>query len=321
MSWQLKNERFLGMNTIRLSDKTPTISVLLPVYNAERYLSAAVESVLNQTFDDFELLAFDDGSSDRSLSILREFAAKDSRVRVLSRENRGYLVALNEMIAIARGRYLARMDADDICLPQRFEKQVAYLEAHSECVVVGSKCLAIDPEGMPIREFVGHFVHDEIDAALMSGEGQSRMCHPSVMMRRVAIVQVGCYREEYYFAEDVDLLLRLAEIGKLANIPEILILYRLHLKSVCHAHSEEQRNRGRQAVKMAWKRRGIDGVGGMADSTEKLETHADAHRRWAWWALSAGNLTTARKHAVKALAKDPFNIENLRVVACAIRGR
>ena len=146
------------MHTTRLSNKTPAISVLLPVYNAERYLGLAVESVLNQTFDDFELLAFDDGSSYQSLSILREFAAKDSRVRVSSRENRGPLVvALNEMIAIARGPYLARMDADDICRSQRFEKQVAYLEAHPECVMVGSKCLAIDPEGMPIREFVGHF--------------------------------------------------------------------------------------------------------------------------------------------------------------------
>jgi glycosyltransferase involved in cell wall biosynthesis len=304
-----------------MAKASPTISVLLPVYNSQRYLRLAIESILTQTFDDFELLALDDGSNDNSLSILCEFEANDSRVRVLSRENRGLVATLNELIAVSCGRYLARMDSDDICRPRRFEKQVAFLEAHPECVVVGSKCLAIDPEGMPIREFVGHFVHDEIDAALISGGGQGRMSHPSVMMRREAIVQVGCYREEYRFAEDVDLFLRLAEIGKLANIPEVLILYRLHLNSVCHAHSEEQRNVGRQAVKMAWKRRGIDGICGMVDSTEKLETNADAHRRWAWWALSGGNLTTARKHAIKAFAKDPFNIENLRVVACAIRGR
>src|SRR5690242_20811965 len=104
----------------------PKVSVLMPVYNAEHYLQTAVESVLNQTFKDFELVAFDDGSTDRSLSMLRAFESKDARVRVISRENRGYLIALNEMIALARGEYLARMDADDICRPTRFEKQVKF---------------------------------------------------------------------------------------------------------------------------------------------------------------------------------------------------
>src|SRR5690348_4391733 len=100
----------------------PKVSVLLPVFNAERYLRAAVDSVLSQTFDDFELLAFDDGSTDQSLSILREIEANDRRIKVISRENRGYLVVLNELVELARGSYLARMDADDICRPTRFEK-------------------------------------------------------------------------------------------------------------------------------------------------------------------------------------------------------
>src|ERR1035437_10045946 len=96
--------------------EAPTISVLLPAYNAELYLRQAVDSVLAQSFADFELLALDDGSTDRSLSILREYESKDSRVRVISRENRGLVSSLNELITESRGRYLARMDADDVCL-------------------------------------------------------------------------------------------------------------------------------------------------------------------------------------------------------------
>lgn len=206
------------MVTTRLNVTAPTISVLLPVYNSGRYIGAAIESVLAQTFDDFELFALDGGSTDKTLSILRKFETKDRRIRVISRENLALVPSLNEMIALAQGRYLARMDGDDICRPQRFEKQVAYLDTHSECVAVGSRSLFIDPQGMPICEHLNELTHDEIDAAHMSGRVGSRICHPSVMMRREAVLQVGLYDEVYRYAEDMDLFLRLAEIGKLANL-------------------------------------------------------------------------------------------------------
>lgn len=299
---------------------SPTVSVLVPVFNSERYIHVAIQSILIQTFVDFELLAIDDGSSDSSLAILRKLEQTDSRLRVFSRENRGVAPTRNELISVARGRYLAKMDSDDISRPQRFEKQVAYLDAHPECVAVGTGALFIDPEGMPLREFIYETTHDEIDKAHLSGTSGSRICHPSVMMRREAVFRVGNYREEYRFAEDMDLFLRLAEIGKLANLSDILIEYRQHLKSIGYAHRIEESQFAMQAMRAAWTRRGIAAVPNVVESPMKLEAAADTHRKWAWWALSEGNLAAARKHSIKALMKQPFNVENLRVVACAIRG-
>jgi glycosyltransferase involved in cell wall biosynthesis len=299
---------------------SPKVSVLLPVYNAESYLRRAIESVLVQTFTDFELLALDDGSTDKSLSILREFAGKDSRVRVISRENRGLVVTLNELIAKSESQYLARMDADDICRPQRFERQVSYFDAHPDCVAVGTRSLIIDSDGMPITETTNELAHDEIELAHLSGAGESRMCHPSVMIRRDAIMQVGQYRREYQFAEDLDLFLRLGEIGKLANLPDVLLEYRQHMESIGYTHGDLQRNAARQALREAWLRRGIPVYPFISEPTTRPDTAADVHRMWAWWAMSAGNLATARKHAILALVRNPFNVESLRALACAIRG-
>lgn len=310
----------LNMNVSRLNRADPIISVLMPVYNTARYARTAVESVLSQTFVDFELLALDDGSTDKSLSILREFAAKDHRVQILSRRNRGLVLTRNELIAAARGHYLAVMDSDDISRPQRFEKQVAYLDAHSDCVAVGSRSLIIDSAGLPIIESKNELTHNELDLAHVSEKFESRMCHSSVMMRREAVMHAGSYRGEYRFSEDLDLFLRLAEMGKLANLPEVLVEYRQHLRSVSFTDHDEQRYNAKQAVRAAWARRGIRGSLEKSELATKLETPADTHRKWAWWALSAGNLTTARKHATLALAKNPLNIENLRVLVCSIRG-
>jgi glycosyltransferase involved in cell wall biosynthesis len=311
----------MAMTVVQLDCASPTISVILPVYNAAQYLRAAVDSVLGQTFEDFELLAFDDGSADGSLKILREFESKDRRVRAFSRENRGLVQTLNELIGLSRGRYLARMDADDISRPQRFEKQIAYLESHSECVAVGTGSLLIDPNGRPICEHTYELTHDEIDKIHLSGEGSSRLCHPSIIMRKDAVLQIGLYREEFRLAEDLDLFLRLSEIGKLANIPDIMLEYRHHLGSVCYTNVDEQSNVGRRAVAIARMRRGLVSRPEIYPLAVNSASNADTHRKWAWWALSAGNVTTARKHAITALAKEPLNKENLRVFVCAMRGR
>lgn len=299
---------------------SPKVSVILPVYNASQYLRAAIESVLGQTVTDFELLVIDDGSTDGSISILRDAADRDTRVSFRSRQNRGLVTTLNELIEWSRGEYLARMDADDICRPLRLEKQIGYLDEHPECVAVGSASLIIDPEGMPICEHQYELTHEEIDSAHTSEMVGSRICHPSVMMRREAIMQVGLYDEQYRYAEDLDLFLRLAEIGTLANLPEVLLSYRHHLSSVCYTYTSEQRTVARRAINAARTRRGIAMVSATCKADLESVTDADVHRKWAWWALSAGNLKTARKHALKALVADPFNIENLRASVCAIRG-
>jgi glycosyltransferase involved in cell wall biosynthesis len=281
-----------------------------------------VNSVLTQTFNDFELLMLDDGSTDRSLEILRDFEAKDDRVRLLRRENRGLVPTLNELIDTARGTYLARMDGDDICRAHRFERQVKYLEARPDCVAVGSQYLIMDTSGMPITGSSNELTHDEIDSAHLSGVCESRICHPSVMLRRDAVVQIGKYRGMY--AEDMDLFLRLAEIGKLSNLSEVLLDYRQHLASISYTRGDQQRKANLEAVKTAWRRRGINiSSATLAAATKHASqsvTKADAHRNWAWWALMAGNVATARKHSVLALAQNPLCLENLKAFACAIRG-
>src|SRR3954453_17337226 len=124
---------------------TPAVSVVMSVRNVARYAAQAIESVLAQTFTDYEFLIIDDGSKDGTGKILKEYARKDTRIRILTGPERGLSMALNLGIAEARAPLLARMDGDDICLPTRFEKQVAYMHEHPECVLVGCRCELIDP--------------------------------------------------------------------------------------------------------------------------------------------------------------------------------
>ncbi|HTL31419.1 MAG TPA: glycosyltransferase, partial [Tepidisphaeraceae bacterium] len=192
----------------------PAISVLMTVYNSRQYVAEAAQSILDQTFRDFEFIIIDDGSSDDSLAILKQLAETDSRVRLVSRPNTGLARALNEGLDLAESEFVARMDADDVSLPQRFEKQIAYLRSHPDCVAVGSQAVNIDPYGMPLLRRDVKLTHDEIDAELMQGKGGA-MIHPAVMMRRDAVLAAGKYRHEYNTLEDLDLFLRLAERGKL----------------------------------------------------------------------------------------------------------
>ena len=125
----------------------PLISVIMPVFNAARYLSKAVDSVLAQTLGDFEFIIIDDGSTDASETILRKYAEQDSRIRLTRRPNTGYVVALNEGLAQACGEFIARMDADDVCLPKRFERQAQFLREHPDVVLVGGRVEIIDEGG------------------------------------------------------------------------------------------------------------------------------------------------------------------------------
>ena len=141
-------------------------------------------------------------------------------------------------------------------------------------------------------------------------------------MRKKAVMQVGLYRGECRNAEDIDLFLRLAEIGKLANLPDVLLDYRYHLASTSFTYNDELRNNTRQVVREARLRRGMTGIFEMPElePVKKHESREELHRKWAWWALSGGNVATARKHAILALLRNPINIENLRITACALWG-
>lgn len=296
------------------------ISVLMPVYNAEPYVAEAVESVLNQTFTDFEFIIINDGSTDSSLEILQKYASQDTRIKLISRENRGLIITLNEGLALARGTLIARMDADDINCIDRFEKQLDYLNSYPNCVAVGTKTQLIDDENDALCFMGEHESHEEIDSRHIRGIG-GMIIHPSAMIQRAAMISIGGYLDSYPHAEDVDFWLRLAEYGELANLPEVLFKYRQHFESVGYKHRLTQIESVRKAVKAACLRRGIDfDPNTIVERKYIVPKKCEIYSKWAWWSLNAGNTKTARKYALKAVLLSPLTFANWKTIVCAVRG-
>lgn len=219
----------------------PAISVAMSVYNGERYLVAAIESILNQDFSDFEFLILDDGSSDSTPDIIRKYAAGDWRIRPIIRENRGLIVSLNQMLEEASAPIIARMDADDISKPGRFSAQKAFLEANPDYGVVGTWSEDIDEntEPMSIDGADQPLTHEEMLRAIEIGD--QLVCHPSAMYRRDIVLAVGGYHAAFKHCEDLDLWLRLASVTRLGNLGERLLRYRRFAGQVSRRHATEQR--------------------------------------------------------------------------------
>jgi hypothetical protein len=205
--------------------RVPVVTVVLPVFNAEPYLDEALASILGQSLADFELIAINDGSTDGSGRILTEHAARDARIHVVSLENRGLSRSLNEGLKAARANYVAIMNADDVALPDRLSKQAAFLDAHPSVAAVGGQVRLMLADGK-----VGPATRlPQPPAAIRSFLNQtSPFAHPAVMLRRQAALAAGGYRPQIQPAEDLDLWLRLAERYDLANLPDVVLHYRLH---------------------------------------------------------------------------------------------
>jgi GT2 family glycosyltransferase len=216
----------------------PAITVVLPFRDAERHLTEALDSILSQEFTDFELLALDDGSRDRSRSLVEAAAQRDTRVRLLCPEVRGLPAVLNVGIREAQGRYVARMDGDDIAMPQRFVLQLAALEQDPRLLVVGSAVEQIDSLGRPLE--TAWYPGNPATIRTILASGRCCLCHPSTMIRRDALVAVGGYRTSVPLTEDFDLWLRLARLGDLRNLGWRLLRYRLHSGSVAFQRTRQQ---------------------------------------------------------------------------------
>ena len=297
----------------------PTVSAILPVYNGAKYLRESVKSILQQTFTDFELIAVDDGSTDNSLRILNDLARSDNRMRIISRPNTGVSGAANDGIAIARGQFLARMDADDIAMPMRFEKQVAYLRAHPEVVLLGTRVLLIDPYGSPLHEGDQQLEHEAIEKEMLNGVGWA-VAQPTSMIPAAAFKAVGSYRADRVPSEDLDLFLRLAEIGRVANLPEVLLHYRQHPQSANHTRFEEQNALKRAILTEAHARRGIALPADWIPPRRSVLPLDEEINLWGWRALKSGHVSAARKHAMKLVRMKPCSKESWRLMVCAIRG-
>ena len=213
----------------------PKITVLMPVYNCELYIKEAVDSILNQTFSDFEFIIIDDASTDATVSIIRSY--NDSRIYLVEKTfNTGLTNSLNHGLSIAKGEYIARMDGDDVSLPERFLQQVAFLDKNLDVVVCGGyfKIIGMDkiitvPEN-----------HEDIKLAMLK---DCAIAHPTVMMRKETLKQHSLmYDITKEPAEDYDLWTRLLSIGKLHNLQKVLLNYRVHNSQVSQKRNVQQIN-------------------------------------------------------------------------------
>lgn len=217
----------------------PKVSVVMPAYNAEKYIREAVDSILNQTFTDFEFIIINDGSTDRTKEIILEY--DDPRIVLLENEkNSGIVVTLNKGIQFARGEYIARMDSDDISLRNRIERQVSFLDSHVHIGVVGS-ALQVFGEGIDTKDRFFSDSKGKLKAELLFN---SCLAHPTVMFRRSLIQNINaCYDIQYAGIEDFALWWKLAQVTDIGCINEVLLRYRSHEKQITKEKSDARLER------------------------------------------------------------------------------
>ncbi len=219
--------------------QSPSVSVLMPVYNAEKYLKYSIESILNQTFLNFQFFIVNDGSDDNSENVILDYANKDKRIVYIKNEhNEGLIHTLNKGIDIINSKYLVRMDADDIAMPERIKKQVEFMESNPEILISGTQ-IQYFGESNNISDFPLN--HKSIHARLLFG---SALAHPTIIIQLNKLKAHGLkYDESYLHAEDYNLWTRAAKVGKLANIDEVLLHYRLEGQNITinNWHTRENR--------------------------------------------------------------------------------
>jgi len=217
---------------------TPVVSVILAVHNDERYLEESVRSVLEQTYEDFELILVDDGSDDATVSLLENLDKMDSRIKLYRQRRSGLTHSLIRATVEARGRYLARQDSDDRSRLNRFALQTAFLEAHPDVAAVGSDAAVIDLNGRRVKTIMGERGRERIRKSLLSL--RSTPVHGSMMMRRESVLAVGGYRLAFTVSQDFDLWLRLTEHFGLENTPDVLYEWRLNPSGIYSTRRIEQ---------------------------------------------------------------------------------
>lgn len=228
----------------------PCVSVLMPVYNAEMFLQKSIESVLNQTFIDFELIIINDGSTDSSEHIILQFS--DSRIKYIKNEfNLKLIQTLNKGMKLARGKYLVRMDSDDICELERFQIQVNFMDRNPEIVVSGTWFKLFGNSAQLVQYPIEH------DAIVTNLLYTCCICHPSTIWRLEKLDKIA-FDENYAHAEDYHFWINCLEIGKIANIPQSLLNYRVHGDSVSIKYSEIQKDNSLKIRRLLFGRMGLD---------------------------------------------------------------
>ena len=242
----------------------PKVSVVMAVYNGEKYLKKALESILGQTFSDFEFLIVDDASTDQTISILKSY--QDPRIKILNNsQNIGLAASLNKALYVCKGEYIARQDADDISLLKRLEQQVAFMEENREVGLLGTSWYSINEQG----ERLGVNYSSDADLSVHF------IAHGTVLLRRSCLIKVGYYREIFRYAQDYDLWLRLGEKFKIRNLRTPLYCLRIHEDSVSQKKEREQALYSCLALKMAEERKvkgkdSLDDLGKAVAARDKI---------------------------------------------------
>jgi glycosyltransferase involved in cell wall biosynthesis len=315
----------------------PLVSVVMVVCNVERFLAESVESILSQTFRDFEFVIVDYGSTDASNGIMARYAQQDCRVRLHQTAHCGLGEARNVACSLARGQYIALMDADDVALPERLQLEVDFMQAHPNVGLLGGAVQWIDATGRNL--YICRFPTGDrqLREALAA---QCSFWQPTILLRKEAFVRAGGYREAFAPAEDYDLWLRITEHCECANLEEIVLKYRIHPYQVSlrkrkqqtlgilgAKKSAEMRQRAEQDIFNSLDVITPDGLRnlGVTDAAQEQALMTDA-RRWIRHMSMAGEVSAALDSAVELLRIDWAHVEgwqiaDLHLTVAALRWR
>ncbi len=289
---------------------TPKISVVMPVYNEEKFLEKAIESILNQTFTDFEFIIIDDGSIDDSSKIIKSF--NDTRIKFFQSENKGMVNQFNFGIVNSSSPLIARMDADDIAEENRFEIQLNTLLEHPEIQVIGSNVLFIDENDSPICEKRYPEFHKEIEFMMPI---ESSVCHPSVIIRKEIFDKIGFYKSDYDYAADHELFLNLVYHGyKFYNVQQTLLKYRPRFM-----RSDKSRMEDSNAISY---RLGIDYLSNLDINSSSKQIKYSYYFRMGLLEYYRGSISNSRRYFFKAALNKKLKIlKILRYLIVSILGQ
>jgi glycosyltransferase involved in cell wall biosynthesis len=288
-------------DTIEANDQTPEpevevpqfLSIVMPAYNSERYIEDAVQSILNQTYRDYELIVINDGSSDRTGEILERLSQEDERIRLVHQENMGVAPTLNNGIDLARSNWIVRMDSDDLMEPNRLERQIAFLEENPDLAVASCLVTYINHLGSVTGVSSPELSTDDDVARWREKNVLLGFHHPGVIMRKDVVNAIGRYRDETWPAEDLDLWNRIADAGhRILVQPEYLIRYRVHEQSITVRESRKGRLYVHWLIDSTLRRRQ-----GLPERT--FEEFRESMRAWPWYR----RLNFARKEQAQIFYK------------------
>jgi len=274
----------------------------MPVRDGLPFLDNAIDSIVSQTLTDFVLVLVDDGSTDGTSELLDSWAKRDRRIRIIHQEPSGHYAALNVGLECCATDLVARMDADDIAMPDRFKQQVAFLNANPDVVAVGGQVIAIDADGDHLFSVPMPIKSDVIQRGLLSG--QNGLTHPAVMYQRRVVIAAGGYEDESP-SEDFGLWLRMLPLGKFANLDSVVLKYRLHANVSRISRHAVQRNHTLRLLEKAHAALGTP----VPELPPSYPPHgvADIHHHWAMSAAAQGHWSAARKHVLKSIELNPMN--------------